>query len=231
VGEEVLNKKSWIIFTLVTVGLLAFLMIVSKNSQNSDLSHVKEFEYQLASEQSGQIEDHVFGNKDAKVTLINYGDFQCPGCAGAHPIIKNVIEKYEDKIKFIFRNFILSYHTNAKAASAAAEAAGLQGKYWEMHNLIYESQTSWESLNIEDRTSFFNSLAETIGLDLDRFKVDMADERLVQKMTFDYNLGIKSGVKATPSFYLNGQPLDSEVWGDESSLSKRIDEELEKQSE
>lgn len=226
-----MNKKSWIIFTFVTIGILALLIVVSRNSQNYDLSQVKEFEYQVASEQNGQINDHVFGNEEAKVTLINYGDFQCPGCAGAHPIIKNVVENYKDKIRFIFRNFILSYHTNAKAASATAEAAGLQNKYWEMHNLIYESQASWESLNVEDRTGFFNSLAETIDLDMNKFKVDMADERLVTKMTFDYNVGIKSGVKATPSFYLNGQLLDPEVWGDESSLSKRIDEELKKQFE
>lgn len=225
-----MNKKSWIIFTLVTIGILALLIAVSKNSQNYDLSQVKEFEYQVASEQNGQIADHVFGNEDAKVVLINYGDFQCPGCAGAHPIIKNVTEKYKDKIKFIFRNFILSYHTNAKAASAAAESAGLQSKYWEMHDLIYESQSSWESLSVEDRTSFFNSLAETIELDMDKFKTDMASERLVQKMTFDYNLGIKSGVNATPSFYLNGQSIEAEVWGDESALSKKIDEELTKQA-
>jgi len=96
----------------------------------------------------------VLGNENSKVILINYGDFQCSGCAGVHPIVKNITEKYKDKIKFIFRNFILSYHTNAKAAAAAAEAAGLQGKYWEMHDLIYESQPSWESLNVEDRTSF-----------------------------------------------------------------------------
>ncbi|MGB4420476.1 MAG: thioredoxin domain-containing protein [Candidatus Saccharimonadales bacterium] len=225
-----MNKKSWIIFTFVTVGILVLLITVSKNSQNYDLSQVNEFEYQVASEQNGQIADHVLGNENSKVILINYGDFQCSGCAGVHPIVKNITEKYKDKIKFIFRNFILPYHTNAKAAAAAAEAAGFQGKYWKMHDLIYESQPSWESLNVEDRTSFFNSLAETIDLDMNQFKIDMGNERLVKKMTFDYNLGIKSGVKATPSFYLNGQPLDSEVWGDESALSKRIDEELIKQS-
>lgn len=231
IGEKLVNKKSWLIFTIVTVGVLILLIAVSRNSQNSDLSQVDEFEFQSASEQNGKIGDHLFGNKTSKVTLINYGDFQCPGCAAAHPIIKNVVEKYKDKIRFIFRNFILSYHTNAKAAAAAAEAAGFQNKYWEMHNLIYESQTSWESLNVDDRTSFFNSLAETIKLDMDQFKTDMASERLTEKMSFDYNLGLKTGVKGTPSFYLNGQQLESDNWNDESSLSKKIDEELGKQSQ
>lgn len=225
-----MNKKSWIIFTIVTVGILGLLIFVSKNSQNGDidLTNVDVYAVQTANDNNGQISDHIYGNEKSKVTLINYGDFQCPGCGSIHPVIRSVVEKHKDEIRFIFRNFILSYHTNARAAAGAAEAAGLQGKYWEMHNLIYESQASWESLGVDDRTVFFDSLAKQLNLDLDKFKQDMPSENAVAKMKYDYNLGIKSGVDSTPSFYLNGEKLDSSVWGEEETLNQRIVNEINK---
>ena len=226
-----MNKKSWIAFTIITVGLLAFLIIFSKNSQTTDLSKLDPFAPQLASEQNGQIGDQIFGNKDSKIILINYGDFQCGGCDTASPAVKNVVEKYKDKMMLIFRNVTLSYHTNSKAASAAAEAAGLQDKYWEMHALIYELQASWSSLGVDDRTAFFNSLAEQLELDINKFKEDMVSQKVSDKIAYDKALGDKAGVHETPTFYLNDEKLESDVWGNEASLSKRIDEELNKKSE
>ena len=223
-----MNKKSWIIFTIVTVGILALLVLVSKNSQNTDLGDVDVYAVQTANDNNGQIGDHVYGKEDSKVTLINYGDFQCGHCASANPIIRGVVEKYKDNMKFIFRNFILSYNTNSRAASAAAEAAGFQDKYWEMHDLIYESQSSWSSLGAEDRTIFFNSLAEKLDLDINEFKEDMSSDAVVSKTNYDSSLGRKSGVGGTPTFYLNGEELDSSIWSDEEALAQRIVNEINK---
>lgn len=212
----------------MTIGFLGALVWYS-NSTKINVSNINLNAVQTASEQNGNIADHVFGKADSKVTLINYGDYQCPGCGTAHPTIKTVTELYKDKIQFIFRNFVLTdIHANAKAAAGAAEAASLQGKYWEMHNKIYESQSGWESLTGEERTDFFAGYAKSFGLNVDKFKTDMASSSIIKKIDFDKMLGQKAGVNATPTFFLNGTKLESKIWGDESKLKEALNAELKK---
>lgn len=222
-----MNKKSWIIFSILILGFLVSLVIFSDDTR-LDVSTVDYSAVQEASDQNGNIADHVFGNVDSKVTLINYGDFQCPGCGSMHPIIKKVVEDYKNEIRFIFRNFVLSYHQNAKAASATAEAAGLQGKYWEMHNKIYESQLEWEKLNESERYETFVQYAKDLKLNITKFKDDIATPSMIKKINYDYALGKSAGVKATPSFYLNGVLLEESAYRDESTLKGTIDAELKK---
>lgn len=223
-----MSKLKWIIFSVLTIGFLGALVWYS-NSTKINVSNINLNAVQTASEQNGNIADHVFGKADSKVTLINYGDYQCPGCGTAHPTIKTVTELYKDKIQFIFRNFVLTdIHANAKAAAGAAEAASLQGKYWEMHNKIYESQSGWESLTGEERTDFFAGYAKSFGLNVDKFKTDMASSSIIKKIDFDKMLGQKAGVNATPTFFLNGTKLESKIWGDESKLKEALNAELKK---
>ena len=135
-----MTKKTWIIFAVICIGIIGGLVYMS-NGNKIDVSDVDEWSIQAASAKSGDIADQVYGNKDAKVVIIEYGDYQCPGCASAQSALKTVSEKYKDTVAFVFRNFPLySIHPNAFAAASFAEAAGLQGKYWEMHDKLYTTQ-------------------------------------------------------------------------------------------
>jgi protein-disulfide isomerase len=204
-----MNKVTWIIFGAAIVLILGGLIVYSRISNPAiNVSTINTNSPIAASAQNGQIADHIYGKADSKVVFIEYGDFQCPSCGSAHPQLKAATEAYKDKVAFIFRNFPLTtIHPNARAASAAAEAAGLQGKYWEMHNQLYEGQAAWENLTGDKRTDFFVGYASTLGLDTAKFKTDLASTAVNSKISFDQALGKKIGVNATPSFYLDGKKL------------------------
>jgi protein-disulfide isomerase len=211
-----------------TAGILAALIIFSGSTQ-IDVSKVDINTVQTASKQNGNIADHVFGKTGSKVTLIEYGDFQCPGCGTEHKNIKTMIEKYKDQLQFVFRNFPLtSIHPNAKAAAAAVEAAGLQGKYWEMHNKIYESQSDWETLTGTDRSNKFASYAKEFGLNVTKFNTDIEADPISEKISYDQALSKKAEVDVTPTFYLNGTKLDPKIWSDDTKLKEAINTELKK---
>jgi protein-disulfide isomerase len=216
------SKKAWIIFASVCIVLLGVLVYLSSKDK-VDVSKVDSNTVLNAATQSGNIADHVFGKKDSKVLFVEYGDYQCPGCGNAYPTIKTVVTKYQGQIAYVFRNFPLtSLHPNAKAAAAAAEAAGLQGKYWDMHDKLYENQSSWENLSATDRTDYFANFAKDLGLNVDQFKTDMASMSVTEKINFDLALGKKIGVNATPSLYINGQAVSSDVWGEAAKLDDAI---------
>lgn len=222
IRSSFVSKKTWIIFAAVCVALLAGLVYLSSKDK-VDLSNVDTNAVQPASVQSGNIGDHVFGKADSKVLLVAYEDFQCPGCASTHPDVKRITEKYKDQIGFVFRNFPLaSIHPNARAAAAAAEAAGLQGKYWEMHNVIFENQTSWKDLGVSERTDFFAGLARELKLNEDQFKTDMASTGISQKITYDQAIGKKIGINSTPSFFINGKAVEQDTWGDGTKFEEAL---------
>jgi len=124
------SRNTWIIFIVICVAILGGLIFLSRQDR-ADVGEVNTNSIVAASEANGNIGDHVYGSTEGKVLLIEYGDFQCPACASAYPILKEIKEEYKDDLTFIFRNNpITQIHPNAKAAAAAAEAAGLQGKYW-----------------------------------------------------------------------------------------------------
>ncbi len=217
-----MSKKAWIIFAAVCVVLLGGLVYLSSKNR-VDIGNVDINKIQTAQEASGNIGDHVFGKSDSKVTLIEYGDFQCPGCGSAHPNLKQVTEKYEDQIAFVFRNFPLtSIHPNAKAAAATAEAAGIQGKYWEMHNKLYENQSSWETLSTDERTNFFADYAKELGLNVEKFRTDLISVNVNKKISYDLEVGKKAKVTGTPAIFLNGETIDQDTWNDPAKLDKAI---------
>lgn len=213
-----MSKRAWIIFGVICVVFLGGLIFLSSRNR-INVDDVDANAVINASEKSGNIGDHVFGKADSKVILVEYGDFQCPGCGGAHPTIKELTEKYKDKMAFIFRNFpIASLHPNARAAAATAEAAGLQGKYWEMHNKLFENQFAWQDLSAGERDDFFIEYAREFKLDEEKFKNDFASSAVNQKINFDSAVGKKVGVSATPTFFLNGKKLDSEIRDQQGSV-------------
>ena len=230
-----MSKTAWIIFSAVIVLVLGGLVVYSRSSNPSaDVSTVDANTILAASEQSGQIGDQVYGNPEAKVVLVEYGDYQCPSCGGVYTPIKTAMEAYKDKVAFVFRNFPLTtIHPNARAASAAAEAAGLQGKFWEMHDQLYEAQNDWSTLTGDQRTDVFVGYAKELGLDEARFKTDLAGKQVNTKISFDQAIGNKLKVNSTPTLYLNGEQLSADdagkiVQGSSTTLTALFDKALAK---
>jgi protein-disulfide isomerase len=162
--------------------------------------------------------DHIKGSLKYPVTLVEYGDFQCPHCGAAYPIINEIEKKYKDVLAFIFRHFPLSdAHPYAQAAAVAAEAAANQGSFWQMHDLIYENQE-----RLSPRTLLL--LAENLKLDMKTFQKDIQDPKLFEKVEADFESGIISGVNGTPSFYVNGVKFNGSY--DFDSLSHAVEKAL-----
>jgi protein-disulfide isomerase len=146
--------------------------------------------------------DHIQGNKNATVELVEFGDYQCPHCGAAYPVIKEIQETFGDQIKFIFRNFPLSeIHPAARPAAIAAEAAALQDKFWEMHDTIFENQNRLSS-------NFLLKLAENLSLDITQFNTDIESDSMNEKVDNDFESGVRSGVNGTPTFFVNGKRFD-----------------------
>jgi protein-disulfide isomerase len=140
-----------------------------------------------------------------KAELVEYSDFQCPACASLYPIVEQIITENKDTLTLTYRHFPLSQHKNALAASYAAEAAGLQGKFWEMYGKIFESQADWSETDTAPAT--FEGFAKDLGLDMARFKTDRDSQAVKNAVEHDKETGLKSGVNSTPSFYLNGKKM------------------------
>lgn len=142
--------------------------------------------------------DHVQGPEDAPVTLVEYGDYECPHCGAAYPIIKRIQKAMGADLRFVFRNFPLTEsHPHALHAAQAAEAVALQDKFWEMHDVIYENQ---ETLEDDDLLRF----ARALKLDTKKWAADFDANEVVSKIQGDFSSGIRSGVNGTPTFFING---------------------------
>ena len=221
-----MNKKSWMIFTIIVVAIVGGMIYIStQNRLNvSDINNDQLNTIIGAESRNGDIADHEIGSKSPKVTIIEYADYQCPGCSAAAPKAKALAEKYKDHVRLIFRNFpIASSHPNARAAAAVAEAAGLQGKFWEMNKLLYTNQDAWKNANITDRDNIFKSYAEQLKLNIDQYKTDIASNKVKNKIDFDMALGRKHGVAATPTFYVNGKNTEMDSSGSiESSVKEAL---------
>jgi len=142
--------------------------------------------------------DHMQGPPDAPVTLVECGDYECPYCGEAYPIVKAIQERLGDQVCFVFRNFPLTeVHPHAEEAAEAAEAAAAQGKFWEMHDLLYENQ---DALEPEDLVQY----ARALKLDLKRFVLEMREHVYAERVREDFRSGVRSGVNGTPTFFING---------------------------
>jgi protein-disulfide isomerase len=143
--------------------------------------------------------DHLQGSLHAKLVLLEYGDYECPYCGAAYPVVKELQRRLAGKMGFVFRNFPLANaHPHAELAAEAAEAAGAQGKFWEMHDLLYENQEALEAENLL-------KYASAIGLDLHRFNRDLSEHIFMPRVREDFRSGVHSGVNGTPSFFINGE--------------------------
>jgi protein-disulfide isomerase len=150
-------------------------------------------------------DDHVRGPADAPVTVIEYGDYECPYCRGAFRDVHEMLDSYPGTIRFVFRNFpIPQLHPHAMQAAEAAEAAGAQGQFWPMYELLLQPNAHLDADSLA-------TYARLIGLDVPRFREDIAEERYAAKIDGDVQEGLRNGVNSTPKFYVNGQRVDGKV--------------------
>jgi len=149
--------------------------------------------------------DWSAGNKNAPVTLIEYSDFQCPSCAAYFPLIEELRRNNPDKLRFVYRHFPLAQHKNAEPATLASEAAGKEGKFFEMYVTLFTRQKEWE--NEPNPTAKFAAYAVLIGLDAKKFLDDYKDAGAKEKIRADYKDGFRAGVNSTPTFFVNGKRI------------------------
>jgi protein-disulfide isomerase len=155
--------------------------------------------------------DHTSGAATAPVTLVEYGDYECPHCGHAHPIVKDAQRKLGKRLRFVFRNFPLAEaHPHARHAAEAAEAAADEGKFWEMHDALFENQ-----LALEDEDLI--ATARRVGLDAERIAEALASGTYTQRVREDFRSGVRSGVNGTPTFFINGRRYDG-PWADERTF-------------
>lgn len=146
--------------------------------------------------------DHIQGNANSELVIVEYGDYQCPYCGAAYPVLKELMKEFGNQVQFVFRNFPLSeMHQYARPAALAAEAANVQGKFWEMHDAIYENQ---QQLN----ENLLTEIAEKLNLNMTQFKEDLQSSKLAEKVDSDFESGVISGVNGTPSFFVNGKKFN-----------------------
>src|SRR5882724_5246422 len=149
---------------------------------------------------------HVRGNPDAPVTMEEFADFQCPPCGNFAGFAEELVKQYDSRLRIVFRNFPLPGHEHAREAALAAEAAGLQRRFWEMHDVLYREQAVWSKT--PNARELFESYAGTIGLNLDQFRKDMDGEKARERVDSDQALGDSLGIKLTPTFFINNHPVD-----------------------
>lgn len=193
-----MNNRFLIILAVLVLGFVGFLIYQGKEDNTTD----------GGGEQGVQASEHTVGAGTANVTLVEYGDFQCPSCGAYFPVLDSIKEKYGDQITFQFRHFPLTQiHQNAMAAHRAAEAAAKQGKFWEMHDLLYERQNLWSQSN--NAATIMEDYATELALNIDQFKADFASSDVNATINADIAAGNEKGVTGTPSFILNGEKIES----------------------
>jgi protein-disulfide isomerase len=168
-----------------------------------------------ASEESNvgvEVKQHVKGNPEATVTLLEYSDFQCPACAAFQPVVAEIMATYGDKLKFEYHHYPLPIHKFSQQAAVAAEAAGQQGKFFEMHDKLFLNQQEWSTSATPQ--VFFVKYATDLGLDVDLFKKHLASSALRDVVRGDLNKAKELGLTGTPTFYLNGEKMEIKTFED-----------------
>jgi protein-disulfide isomerase len=201
------KQLGWVAFVIVIVLIVWGMVAVSK--KNSSPS--SEVAIPLPTPVTAA--DWSRGPVNAPVTLVEYGDFQCPACQAYYPVVEQVFNESSSSVRMVFREFPLPQHADAIPAAKAAEAAGNQGKFWDMYNLLYSNHGDWDSLS--DPTSVFVGYAQKIGLNMAQFTADINSSAVADKITDSVNTGTKAGIDATPTFFINGYRIENHESYDE----------------
>ena len=148
---------------------------------------------------------HIRGEPEAPVTIEEFGDFECPPCGSMSPYLDQLINEFKPRVRLVFRHFPLSAHKHAREAAYAAEAAGLRGKFWEMHDVLYREQSTWSKA--KNPQELFDAYAGTIGLSVPEFKKDMENEKVKERVDSDHSRGEALGITRTPSVFIDNREL------------------------
>ncbi|MCI5051327.1 MAG: thioredoxin domain-containing protein [Candidatus Pacebacteria bacterium] len=213
------NRRLWTGGIIAVVALLIISFFVSQSGDPID-------EAAFANLEVSALEPRIKGNAESGNILIEYSDFQCPACKAAAPAVDALVEQYGDQFALEYRHYPLrSIHPNAQLAAQAAEAAGMQGMFWEMHDLLFENQSEWsQSFNPE---RFFRTYALELGLNEDRFRFDMESDQVKDLVNSHFDEAQELGIPGTPGFVFNGEIVDVNTFVNENlDLSVGVEAEL-----
>lgn len=209
-----MSKITGVIIGVVAVSFVGLTSWALIQKQQNPTGAAQYDQNRVISENSdnGNIADHVRGNKDADIIIVEYADYQCSGCASVSGAVEELAKKYGDKVGFVQRSYVLSYHQNGKAAAAATEAAAKQG-YWEKYGaLLFKNQAEWFYSDSEERTAQFQEYFKIVTGgkgDMEKFNADMASSEVLAKIKFDESMAKKAGeISYTPAFFIDGKFID-----------------------
>ena len=203
-SQKTLKRVFVWLFAAVVLGV-SLLGLINLTGKSSSPAGGEDKKASLAVINEISPDDWVKGNKDSKTLLVEYSDFQCPACGAYYPVVKKLVAEHGSEFQLAYRHFPLPQHGNAKNAAYAAEAAGSQGKFWEMHDMIFEHKNEWsEKSNAED---IFLQYASSLGLDLEKFNRDRDAETTKDKVQKSYDSAVANFINATPTFFLNGERI------------------------
>ena len=193
-----MSKTFWIVVAAVVIALVGLFVVTNEPSEPRE-----------SVDEPLEItdEDHAIGDDNAQIELVTYSDFQCPSCAAADPIVKDLIDEYGDDIQFIYRHFhVVQPQTTSHLASRAAVAAENQDAFWEMHDLLFERQDQWAQN--ADAPNIINDYADELGLDMEQFEADIEDADTENRVERDLDISQQLGLFSTPTFFLNGEQVE-----------------------
>lgn len=211
-AKKAAAKKSplplFIIFGVLGVAVVAGALLINSNNSGSTLPrNIPQQSANRANYPPGAEPPRSKGSPNAPVVIEEFGDYQCPSCGYLHPVVNKLYAEYGDRVYFIFRHLPLAMHDNAALAARAAEAAGLQSKFWEMHNLIYENQKEWSEQPNPRPT--FDSYAQRIGIDINKFRADIDGQMVAVRIRADVQRANSFGITGTPAVFINGVGMPS----------------------
>lgn len=203
----------WLIISVSSFLFLAFFVFViiqAKQAKNSQKTEIP-----ISSS------DHIRGNKDAKLTIVEFSDFQCPACAQTEPMVEKLLTDYPKDVRLVYKYFPLPGHKNSRPAAYAAQATDKQEKFWEMHDLLFKRQNEWAQS--DSPIDIFKIYARSLKLDTDKFEKDINSKEVADKVDNDYNQGLNLAIDATPTFFLNGEELTIASYNDfKNAVDKKL---------
>jgi protein-disulfide isomerase len=199
-----MQNKLMVVGAIVAVAVGAFWLMYRGGGSEEDTTDTP----QVTSPDEVTTEDHVKGAENAIVTIVEYGDFQCPACGSYQPIVKQLADEFSEDLRVVFRHFPLnSIHRHAQIASQAAEAAADQGYFWEMHDILFERQEDWS--NVRDPRSLFVEYADELTMNTEQFEAYMNSDAARDTVKANYDGGFAAGIDSTPTFYINGDKVSN----------------------
>jgi len=224
------DRNFMTLIVLIIVGVIGAVLVFGGESSNNGTFFGEPLEVargQADADGNVQRADHVKGGSDAKVTLIEYGDFECPACFAFFPELQQLEAAYPDDLEVVFRhNPLSSIHPNAFAAHRASVAADNQGMFWEMHDILYERQPAWSAtqsgLDITGAATVFESYAEELGLDIEQFNADVASQATFDFIDSHLDSGSQLGVTGTPTIFINGEEVNERSFAELSAIVDSI---------